>query len=112
MLHWGEQQACRLAAAQHPGELFEFAGSASSTEPEAAALLLHEGYTVRYTDLEMELDAAAPLPEYRLSPGLEIRPALPEHILLIAESIAESYRGEFPDNRFRVTMMEAAGQAE
>ena len=112
LLRWGEDKARRLAAADHPGELFEFAGNASSTEPDAAALLRHEGYTVGYIDLEMDLDPSAPLPDYPLPPGIEVRPALPEHIPLIAESIAESYRGEFPDNRFRKTMVEAAGQAE
>ena len=60
----------------------------------------------------MDLDPSAPLPEFPLPPGIEIRPALPEHIPLIAESIAESYRGEFPDDRFLNTMGEAAGQAE
>jgi ribosomal protein S18 acetylase RimI-like enzyme len=111
MLHWGENKARRLAAAEYPGEPFEFAGKASSTEPEAAALLLHEGYTVGYTELEMELDPSAPLLEYPLPLGIEVRPALPEHIPLIAESIAESYRSEFLNNRFRDTHSEAAGQA-
>ena len=111
MLHWGEDLSRQLAAAEHPGERFEFAGNASSTEPASAVLLLHEGYTLAYTDLEMELDPSAPLPECPLPPGIEVRPALPEHIPLIAESIAESYRSEFPNNRFRNTHVEAAGQA-
>jgi mycothiol synthase len=112
ILRWGEQKSRQLAAAEHPGELFEFAGNASITEPEAAALLLHEGYFVAFTDLEMALDPAVPLPaEYPLPPAIEIRPALPEHIPLIAESIAEAYRSEFPGNRFRDTQVEAAGQA-
>jgi ribosomal protein S18 acetylase RimI-like enzyme len=112
MLHWGERRVSRLAAAEYPNEPFELAANASSTEPGAAAMLLHEGYTVGFTDLEMDLDPSAPLPEIPLPPGIEIRPALAEHIPLIAESIAESYRSEFPDNRFRNTMVEAAGQAD
>jgi mycothiol synthase len=112
MLRWGEQKSRQLAAAQHSGELFEFAGNASITEPEAAALLLHEGYFVGFTDLEMEYDPSSALPEHPLPPGIEVRPALLEHIPLIAESIAESYRSEFPGNRFRDTQVEAAGQAE
>lgn len=112
MLHWGEDKARQLAAAEHPGERFEFAGNASITEIEAAALLLHEGYTVGYTELEMDLDPSALLLECPLPPGIEVRPALPEHIPLIAESTAEAYRNEFPDNRFRYTHMEAAEQAE
>ena len=35
-----------------------------------------------------------------------------EHIPQIAESIAESYRNEFPNDRFRNTHMDAAAQAE
>lgn len=112
MLHWGEQQVRRLAAAGHPNEPFELAGNASGSEPDAAALLLHEGYTIVFTNLDMDLDPCVPLPEYPLPPGVEVRSALPEHIPLIAESIAESYRGEFPNNRFRNTQVEAAGQAE
>jgi len=110
MLHWGEYKARRLAAVEHPGEPFEFAGLASSTEPETAALLLFEGYTVGYTELEMDLDPSAPLPEYPLPPGIEVRPALSEHIHLIAESIAESYRSEFPGNRFRDTRGKPRGR--
>lgn len=112
MLRWGQSKARRLASAEHPGQAFEFAGSASSTQPDAAALLLQEGFSVGYSDLEMELDPAAPLVECPLPAGVEVRPALPEHIPLIAESIAEAYRHEFPGNRFRSTQMEAAGQAE
>jgi mycothiol synthase len=110
MLHWGEDKVRQLAASEHPGDRFEFAANASSTESDAAALLLHEGYTVGYTELEMELDPSASLPECPLPPGIEVRPALPEHIPLIAESIAESYRNEFPNNRFRTTYVEAAAQ--
>jgi ribosomal protein S18 acetylase RimI-like enzyme len=112
LLHWGEERARRLASAEHPGERFEFAGTASSVEPEAKALLLNEGYSFGYTTLEMDLDPAAPLLEVPLPPGIEIRPALPEHIMLIGASIAESYRDEFPGDRFRDTHSEAAGQTE
>ncbi len=112
LLRWGEATARRLAAAEHPGERFEFAANASSTQPDSAALLLQEGYRVGYTDLEMDLDPAAPLPDCPLPAGIEIRPALPEHIPLIGESIAQSYRDEFPDNRFLGTMLDAARQTE
>ena len=112
LLQWGENEACRLADVEHPGEPLELAGVASRTEPELAALLQEEGYTVGHTELEMELDPAAQVLEYPLPAGIELRAALPEHILPIAESIAESYRGEFPGNRFRMTHSEVAGQAE
>ncbi|MFA5874969.1 MAG: GNAT family N-acetyltransferase, partial [Anaerolineales bacterium] len=51
MLHWGEETARQLAAAQHPNETFEFAANASSTEQDTTALLLHEGYYVGFTSL-------------------------------------------------------------
>src|SRR5262249_34521163 len=61
---------------------------------------------------EMDLDAAALLTETLLPPGIEVRPALAEHVPIIAASIAEAYRGEFPNNRFRKTHTETAGQTE
>jgi mycothiol synthase len=112
LLHWGEDRVRQLAAAEHPGALFEFAGSASNSEPDAAALLQAEGYSVGYHEIEMELDPAAVVPESLLPPRVEIRPAAAEHIHAIAESIAESYRSEFPSNRFRDTHSEIAGQFE
>lgn len=112
LLRWGENEASRLVAVEHPGEPLELAGVASSTEPELADWLLQAGYTVGNTELEMELDPSATIREYLLPAGIELRPALPEHILPIAESIAEAYRGEFPGDRFRNTHSEVAGQAE
>lgn len=73
MQHWGEQTARRLAASQHPNEKFEFAANASSTEQDATALLLHDGYCLGYTMLDMRLDASTPLSVYALPPGLEVR---------------------------------------
>lgn len=110
MLHWGEGLIRRLAAADHPEEPFEYAGSATSTEPDVQALLLYEGYILVYTDLEMDLNPAAPLPESPIPPGIEVRPAQKEHIPRIGESIGESYRYEFTNNRFHKTNHEAAGQ--
>jgi len=103
MLHWGEQTARTLAAAEHPGERFEFAANASSTQPEATALLLREGYSAGYTVLEMGLDLAAVPPVHPLPPGVEVRPARPEHIPLIADSIGEAYRNEYAEDRYHET---------
>jgi ribosomal protein S18 acetylase RimI-like enzyme len=103
MLHWGERTALRLAATDHPGERCEFAGNASSTEVEATALLLHEGYAAGYTVLEMGLDFSALPPVHPLPAGIEVRPARSEHIPLMADSIHESYRNEYAGNRFHET---------
>jgi len=70
----------RLAAAEHPGEKAELAANASSTETEATALLLHEGYRAVYTVLDMALDASSPVPVHPLPAGVEVRPALPDTI--------------------------------
>jgi hypothetical protein len=39
-----------------------------------------EGYTLGYTKILMKFDPAALLPECPFPPGIEIRPALAEHI--------------------------------
>ncbi len=103
MLHWGEQTARRLATAEHPGEPFEFAANANSAMPEATALLVSNGYTAGYTVLEMGLGFSAVPPMHPLPPGVEVRPALPEHIPLIASSMQEAYRNEYAGDRFHVT---------
>jgi len=103
MLHWGEQTAYRLAADEHPGEEFELAANASSTQPESTALLRHEGYSAGYTQLEMGLDFSALPPVHPLPPGVEVRPTVPEHVPLIATSIGEAYQKEYPGGRFQAT---------
>jgi mycothiol synthase len=101
MLHTMEERIVRAAAAEHPDATCEFAANASSSEAEATALLLHEGYDAGYTVLEMGLDPALPLPApSSLPPGITIRPVLPEHYPLIAASIGESYSNEYAAGRF------------
>ncbi|MBN1139416.1 MAG: GNAT family N-acetyltransferase [Anaerolineae bacterium] len=101
MLHRVEERVRRLAKAQHPGVPFEFAANATSTETEAMALLAHEGYRAGYTVLEMEIDPSAPVPAMPLPPGVEVRPALPEHYLPISISIDEAYRQEYEAGRYQ-----------
>ncbi len=103
LLHWGEQATRQVAAGEHPNERFEFAANASSTQADATALLLHEGYRAGYTVLEMGLDFAALPPVHALPADVEVRPVLPEHIPFIADSIGEAYRNEYADNRFQET---------
>lgn len=101
MLHWAEDRIRRLAAAEQPGARFEFAANASSTEKEATSLLVHEGYRAEYTVLEMGLDLSAPTLAHSLPPGTDVRPALPNHYLLIATNIGEAYQHEYEGGRFR-----------
>lgn len=112
MLHWTEDCIRRLAAAQHPNEKSEFAANANSTEKEATALLLHEGYRAVYTVLEMGLDAAVAVPAHPLPAGIDVRPVLPEHYLPITASIGEAYAHEYDAGRFAEDFDHGAYAAE
>lgn len=102
MLHWVEERSRRAATADHyPHDRCEFAANASSTENEATALLVHEGYHVGYTAIELGLDSTTPLPAPAAPPpGIDVRPALPAHFLPISENIAEAYENEYAGGRF------------
>jgi GNAT superfamily N-acetyltransferase len=91
LLRWSEARIRALAAAEHPGERWEFAGNASSTEADATSLLLHEGYTAPYHVLSLMLDPGVPVPEALLPPGITVRLVLPEHLAPIAAGIGEAY---------------------
>ncbi len=102
MLQWGEAMARQLATLQHPNERFEFAANANSTEQDATALLLNEGYYVGFTSLEMRFDISTTLPDLPSIPdNIEVRPVLPEHYPIIVSSIIECYQNAFSDDRFR-----------
>jgi len=101
MLHWGEAMARQLATLQHPNEKFEFAANANSTEQDATAFLLNEGYYVGFTSLEMRFDISTTLPTPSFPADIEVRPALPEHYPQIISSIIECYQNAFSENRFR-----------
>ena len=104
MLHWGEAMARQSATWQHPNERLEFAANATSTEEDATALLLTEGYEVGFTTLEMRFDVSTNLPATpRLPEGIELRLVVPEHYPLLVSSIIESYQNAFSHNRFRAT---------
>lgn len=104
LLHWGEAVARQVAAREHPGDRFEFASNASSTERDATTLLQNEGYYIAFTTLEMQFDPSTTLPAAPPLPsGLELRPVLPEHYLPIISSVIECYQDAFPGNRFRST---------
>lgn len=100
MLRWAESFGRGQAAAEHPDARAEYAANASSTETEATALLLHEGYRAGYTVLEMGLDAGTAVSETPLAAGIEIRPVLAAHFPAIAASVREAYRDEYEDGRF------------
>jgi len=100
LLRWGEERSRRDAAAEHPGAKFEFAANASATEKDATALLANEGYTVGFTALALEMQAATPVPEHPLPAGIAVRAVEPEHYPLIAASVRAAYQAEFEGGRF------------
>jgi mycothiol synthase len=100
MLHRTEDRILHLAAWEHPGQNAELAANASSTEEDATALLLHEGYRVAYTLAEMSFEETGLLRVPALPGGFEVRPASPDHYLPIARSIQEAYEDEYPGGRY------------
>lgn len=100
MLKRTEERIRRLAADEHPGARSEFAANASSTQTQATALLLHEGYRAAYTVLEMGLDPCAALPTGALPEGIHVRPVTPDQYPAIAHCVGESYKHEYAGGRF------------
>lgn len=100
MIHWNEARMRRMAQEHHPGENYEFAANASSTEQDATALLLAEGYQAGYNVLEMNFKPDEIVTLLALPDGVELRPVLPEHILAVAESVGAAYRNEYDQGRY------------
>ncbi len=100
LLRWGEAAAREMAVGR-PGERFEFAGNASATERDSAALLLDAGYRPAYTVLEMGFDPAFPLQSASMPHGIELRPVASEHLEPIARCVADAYRHEFAGGRYQ-----------
>jgi ribosomal protein S18 acetylase RimI-like enzyme len=145
LLHWSEGRIQELAGRGERGRTrgsrgageqgreeaavaprWEFAANASSTETEATALLLDNGYRAAYTVLEMGLDwdtfasvveTGFGEQEFALrnsvsSGGIELRPGRVEDAGLIAASIDEAYVNEYPDGRYAERFDPAAYAAE
>ena len=100
LLHWAERRVRQLAV-ERPGR-WEFAGNASSTENDAAALLRDNGYAPGYTVLEMGLDWAAFVPGSTAPDGIDIRAGRVGDAAAVAAAVDESYRDEYPAGRFGV----------
>lgn len=98
MLRWSEGRI--RAPAEATGGRWEFAANASSTEPEATALLLDNGYTAAYTVLEMGLDWAEFAPAAAPPPGIVIRPGRVADAAPIARSVIEAYQDEYEGGRY------------
>jgi mycothiol synthase len=100
LLHQTEDRIRHLADQEHPGQKVELAANASSTEEEATALLLHEGYRVAYTLAEMSFENHDLLMVHALPGEFEVRQVSPDHYLPIAQSIQEAYEYEYRGGRY------------
>jgi mycothiol synthase len=92
MLHHSERRL-REIAASHPADgarLFE--SSAYDTQPGLDALLRSEGYVPARYFYEMVRESLDDIPEVPLPPGLEVRPAQPEHYRAIWKANVEAFR--------------------
>jgi mycothiol synthase len=91
LLRWMEQRQRRVAAT-HPAVEKRLESWASEAEAGRVALLERHGYEIVRYDYEMErpnLDDIQPLP---LPEGIELRPALEEHMRAIWELEVEAFR--------------------
>jgi GNAT superfamily N-acetyltransferase len=100
LLYQTEERIRYLVRREHPNEKIELAANASSTETEATALLLHEGYRVAYTLAEMSFEDTGIIKTQAMPGGFEVRPTSPDHTLLIARSVYEAYEDEYPGGRY------------
>jgi len=92
MLHYNERRLCEIAAEHPPGKSCFFEVMASSTETVKIRLLEREAYMpVRYF-CEMVRPDLENIPDCPLPPGLEVRPARPEHYRAIWEADEEAFR--------------------
>lgn len=81
----------KAATAGHLANL-EMAANASSTELAAQALLRDHDYFVAFNMLEMHLNTDTVLQNIpKLAAGYELRAVLPEHYLMIWQSIGDAY---------------------
>lgn len=92
MLHWAETRIREVAAGHPTGAPKVFSMSAAPKADSLSALLESEGYrAARYYNV-MVRDLTAPLPDFAMPPGLELRPVRPEHYRDIWDASDEAFR--------------------
>ena len=105
MLHWLEERLRTIAAGHPAGQAHFFQGKAEEFETSTAHLLESAGYhparyfffLVRPSLDDIPLDENSPefASAWPLPPGLEVRPALPEHYPAIWTSVDETSQDEW-----------------
>jgi mycothiol synthase len=92
LLKFGEPHARAVVppnASDQPGA---WQAIATSLEPGAHALYREAGYAPFRYAFTMTRDLSHPIPTFKLPPGLEIRPAQPEHFRAIWEAEREAFQ--------------------
>jgi mycothiol synthase len=91
LLHYSEAR-CRQIASGHPQNVGRFFSIwATDREIERIALLESEGYRRVRNFYEMERPDLENIPAAPLPPGIEIRPAEPEHYRAVWDQMAEAF---------------------
>jgi mycothiol synthase len=91
MLHYDERRLCGMART-HPAGDKRFRTWATDREYGALALFARSGYEPVRHYIEMVRPIDAPLPAAPMPPGVEVRPAVPDHIRAIWEAKEEALR--------------------
>jgi mycothiol synthase len=91
LLRWVEERQARVAAT-HAGVEHRLESWANETETGRIALLEGRGYGVARYDYEMERPNLDDIPDLPLPAGIELRPALEEHLRRIWETEVEVFR--------------------
>jgi mycothiol synthase len=92
LLAHGERHVRANVPAEAVGLPGVWQAEASSLETGAVALVRGSGYTPFRYAYDMSRDLAEPVPSLALPPGIEIRPARPEHYRAIWEAERESFQ--------------------
>ena len=95
LLAHGERHALRTVAEEARGLPGAWQAEASANETGAVALFRTSGYAPFRFAYDMTRDLAVPIPSLPLPPGIEIRPARPEHYRAIWEAEREAFAGNW-----------------
>lgn len=92
LLRWSEERQARVAATHPAGIERRMESWAGESEAGRMALLQRHGYQIARYDFEMERPNLDDIPELPLPEGIELRPALEEHLRRIWETEVEVFR--------------------
>jgi ribosomal protein S18 acetylase RimI-like enzyme len=92
MLLHAQRRLCRLAQGHRIGRSSFYQAAVADSQAGTAALLLGHGYVPARRTYQMVRPNLEVVPDLPLPPGLEVRPARPEHYRAIWEANQEAFR--------------------